>query len=214
MHGPWLLVHRWSLFLCAGPCLQYLFDDGDGKEKEKKKKDGKRSYWPSDVKDRFLIICVYIFIYLIIYWRVLRPERRSRHRSLLQVLRRVATSQNSDWAKRQRLIHFSLFFFFVFFFLPMIFNTKCSKTETLCTCASRGNSCQSRPRRGFFLCQNAVYATPIGTSGLHPGEEEEFKKRRKKKPLWSKRRVIAAKCSLIIPRFNQISNHDKRNALR
>lgn len=82
------------------------------KRKRKEKKRRKRSYWPSDVKDRFLIICVYIFIYLIIYWRVLRPERRSRHWSLLQVLRRVATSQNSDWAKRQRLIHFSFFISF------------------------------------------------------------------------------------------------------
>lgn len=43
------------------------------------------------------------------------------------------------------------FFYYFTFFLPMIFNTKCSKTETLCTCASRGNSCQSRPRRVFFF---------------------------------------------------------------
>lgn len=179
------------------------------KRKRKEKKRQKRSYWPSDVKDRFLIICVYIFIYLIIYWRVLRPECRSRHWSLLQVLRRVATSQNSDWAKRQRLIHFSFFYYF-FFFLPMIFNTKCSKTETLCTCASRGNSCQSRPRRVFFFVKMLFMQRQ-----LEPlGSILERRRSLKKKTLWSKRRVIAAKCSLIIQRFNQISNHDKRNALR
>lgn len=129
------------------------------KRKEEKKKRQKRSYWPSDVKDRVLIICVYIFIYLIIYWRVLRPERRSRHWSLLQVLRRVATSQNSDWAKRQRLIPFSFVLFFwggFIFFLPVVLNTKCSKTETWCTCASCGNWCRSLPRRGFFFSSSSL----------------------------------------------------------
>lgn len=179
--------HAWAI--AVGPtddhcsCVQdhAFFDDGDGKEKEKKKKDKSAPIDQAMSKTVFLIICVYIFIYLIIYWRVLRPERRSRHWSLLQVLRRVATPQNSDWAKRQRLVSFNFVLFFFFFFLPVILNTKCSKTETWCTCASCGNWCRSLPRRVFFfLCWNAVYATPIGTSGLHP--KESFKK-----PLWSER---------------------------
>lgn len=49
-----VVVHRWSLFLSAGPCLQHFLDDGE-----------KCSYWPSDVKDRSeSFIYVYLFIYL------------------------------------------------------------------------------------------------------------------------------------------------------
>lgn len=78
--------------------------------RRRKRKEKKDKSAPIDqaMSNWFLIICVYIFIYLIIYWRVLRRERRSRHGSLLQALRRVDTSQNSDWAQRHRLVSFSL----------------------------------------------------------------------------------------------------------
>lgn len=54
-----VVVHRWSLFLSAGPCLQHFFDDEE-----------KCSYWPSDVKDRtiliYLFICFFLFMNLFI----------------------------------------------------------------------------------------------------------------------------------------------------
>lgn len=53
-----VVVHRWSLFLSAGPCLQHFFDDG--------KKMLLLTKW---CQRQILIIylCVYLFMYLFVF---------------------------------------------------------------------------------------------------------------------------------------------------
>lgn len=67
----------------------------------------------------------------------------------------------------------------------MIFNTKCSKKLKPSVHVQVVEIHANLVPGGFFffpffLCRNAVRATPIGTSGLHPGEEEELNTHKKK----------------------------------
>lgn len=111
-----VVVHRWSLFLSAGPCLQHFLDDGEN-----------CSYWPSDVKDRFesfIFIYVYLFIYLClcIYLFVLfdsRSELYYCHWSVcLEVLLCITTSHMTTFKYWQtQNLTTSKDWFYIFLFL-------------------------------------------------------------------------------------------------
>lgn len=85
-----VVVHRWSLFLSAGPCLQNFFDDGE-----------KRSFWPSDVKDRFelfISLSVYLFVYLFVLF-----EPRSELSLLTLICLLASVTLNRDTSYRSSI---------------------------------------------------------------------------------------------------------------
>lgn len=117
-------------------------EDGDDDEEEEenkqtKKKKLKRSYWPSDVKDRFFdLLCWHIYLFNNL---LTGPDRPSWDLCCKRYVVPPTSPQKLGLGPNVKRLPFQglfcpFFFYmmmFFFFFLPVILNTKCSKTGNL-----------------------------------------------------------------------------------